>query len=157
MTVVSEVPQACASSVMVELATASGSSMTRWATRASAGGRDGNRERTRTTVLSEALPPSAAGTGAGAAVIDDGALVRRADGYGWLVGDEGSGVWIGTEAVRAALRAYDGRGAPTTLAESVPRLLLGEAAAPLLAELDLKTLTVGTGDTAGAAMSSGAA
>ncbi|GAB3962435.1 BadF/BadG/BcrA/BcrD ATPase family protein [Actinoallomurus acanthiterrae] len=98
-----------------------------------------------------------AGTGAGAAVVDDGALVRRADGYGWLVGDEGSGVWIGTEAVRAALRAYDGRGAPTTLAESVPRLLLGEAAAPLLAELDLKTLTVGTGDTTGASMSSGAA
>ncbi|WP_308211682.1 BadF/BadG/BcrA/BcrD ATPase family protein [Actinoallomurus soli] len=97
------------------------------------------------------------GTGAGAAVVDDGEVVRRADGYGWLVGDEGSGVWIGAEAVRAALRAYDGRGRPTTLAESVPRLLLGEAAGPLLADVDLKALTDGAGDTGAAAMSSGAA
>ncbi|MCO5998780.1 ATPase [Actinoallomurus sp. WRP9H-5] len=97
------------------------------------------------------------GTGAGAAVVDDGEVVRRADGYGWLVGDEGSGVWIGAEAVRAALRAYDGRGRPTTLAESVPRLLLGEAAGPLLADVDLKALTDGAGDIRAAAMSSGAA
>jgi glucosamine kinase len=32
------------------------------------------------------------GTGAGAAVISHGNIVRRADGYGWLVGDEGSAV-----------------------------------------------------------------
>lgn len=66
-----------------------------------------------------------AGTGAGAAAISDGEIVRRSDGYGWLVGDEGSAVWLGKEAVRAALAAYDGRGAPTLLAESVPRALLG--------------------------------
>ncbi len=77
-----------------------------------------------------------AGTGAGAAVIDDGEIVRRADAYGWLVGDEGSAVWVGREAVRAALRAFDGRGAPTVLAETVPRAMLGEAAEPLLATLD---------------------
>ncbi|MCW2947656.1 MAG: ATPase BadF/BadG/BcrA/BcrD type, partial [Actinoallomurus sp.] len=81
-----------------------------------------------------------AGTGAGAAVINDGAIERRADGYGWLVGDEGSAVWMGREAVRAALRAYDGRGTPTVLAQSVPRAMLGEAAEPLLADLsDLGT------------------
>ncbi|GLW61848.1 N-acetylglucosamine kinase [Actinomadura rubrobrunea] len=67
------------------------------------------------------------GTGAGAAVISDGAIVQRADGYGWLVGDEGSAVWLGKEAVRAALAAYDGRGSPTLLTESVPRALLGAA------------------------------
>ncbi|MBC6456798.1 ATPase [Actinomadura sp. HBU206391] len=67
------------------------------------------------------------GTGAGAAAISDGAIKRRADGYGWLVGDEGSAVWLGREAVRAVLAAYDGRGAPTLLAESVPRALLGAA------------------------------
>jgi N-acetylglucosamine kinase-like BadF-type ATPase len=66
------------------------------------------------------------GTGAGAAAIDDGIIVRRADGYGWLVGDEGSAVWLGKEAVRAALAAFDGRGEPTILAESVPRALLGQ-------------------------------
>ncbi|WP_345024748.1 N-acetylglucosamine kinase [Actinomadura keratinilytica] len=67
------------------------------------------------------------GTGAGAAVISDGAIVQRADGYGWLVGDEGSAVWLGKEAVRAALAAFDGRGSPTLLTESVPRALLGAA------------------------------
>ena len=67
------------------------------------------------------------GTGAGAAAISDGAIKRRADGYGWLVGDEGSAVWLGREAVRAVLAAYDGRGAPTLLAESVPRAMLGAA------------------------------
>ncbi|MEU5877358.1 BadF/BadG/BcrA/BcrD ATPase family protein [Spirillospora sp. NPDC047279] len=65
------------------------------------------------------------GTGAGAAVISDGAILQRADGYGWLVGDEGSAVWLGREAVRAALAAYDGRGSPTLLTDSVPRALLG--------------------------------
>ncbi|GLZ03846.1 hypothetical protein Acsp03_13120 [Actinomadura sp. NBRC 104412] len=73
------------------------------------------------------------GTGAGAAVISDGAIVQRADGYGWLVGDEGSAVWLGREAVRAALAAYDGRGSPTLLTEAVPRALLGAA---VVQELD---------------------
>ncbi|MFI0353817.1 BadF/BadG/BcrA/BcrD ATPase family protein [Actinomadura sp. 9N407] len=75
------------------------------------------------------------GTGAGAAVISDGTILQRADGYGWLVGDEGSAVWLGREAVRAALAAYDGRGSPTLLTESVPRALLG-AAAPAAKEYE---------------------
>ncbi|TDC93301.1 ATPase [Actinomadura sp. 7K507] len=75
------------------------------------------------------------GTGAGAAVISDGTIVQRADGYGWLVGDEGSAVWLGKEAVRAALAAYDGRGSPTLLTDSVPRALLG---ATVVAEIDSK-------------------
>lgn len=65
------------------------------------------------------------GTGAGAAVISDGVIVRRADAYGWLVGDEGSAVWLGKEAIRATLAACDGRGSPTVLTESVPRALFG--------------------------------
>src|SRR6185312_13005628 len=77
-----------------------------------------------------------AGTGAGAAVINAGEVERRADANGYLLGDEGSAVWIGRAAVRAVMRAYDGRGRATVLAETVPRALLGEAAEPLLAELD---------------------
>lgn len=65
------------------------------------------------------------GTGAVAAAIHDGAVVGRCDGYGWLLGDEGSAVWLGREAVRAALAAVDGRGEPTLLADSVPARLLG--------------------------------
>ncbi|MFE1795465.1 N-acetylglucosamine kinase [Streptomyces sp. NPDC059517] len=34
---------------------------------------------------------------------------RRADGWGHLLGDSGSGAWIGQAGLDAALRAYDGR------------------------------------------------
>jgi len=72
------------------------------------------------------------GTGAVAAEIRAGARVRQADGHGWLVGDEGSGFWLGREAVRAALAALDGRGPRTALTEPV--------AAALDAEPTLKSL-----------------
>lgn len=39
----------------------------------------------------------------------------RANGWGSLFGDEGSSYWLAVEGVRAALRAEDGRGAPTVL------------------------------------------
>jgi len=41
--------------------------------------------------------------------------IARAGGWGWHVGDEGSGFWIGERAIRAALRASDGRGPATAL------------------------------------------
>ncbi|MFG1607725.1 N-acetylglucosamine kinase [Actinoplanes sp. NPDC049265] len=59
-----------------------------------------------------------AGTGALAARFDDGVLVQRCDGYGWLLGDEGSAVWIALRALRAALAALDGRGPATSLVEA---------------------------------------
>lgn len=90
-----------------------------------------------------------AGTGAGAAVIDSGEIARRADANGYLIGDEGSAVWIGREAVRAVMRAYDGRGRATVLAETVPRALLGDAAGPLLAGLDPGTSAPSGAPTAG--------
>lgn len=71
-----------------------------------------------------------AGTGAVAAAVRDGAVVRRCDGYGWLLGDEGSAVWLGREAVRAALAALDGRGEPTSLVSQVTRTLLSEDVTP---------------------------
>jgi N-acetylglucosamine kinase-like BadF-type ATPase len=39
----------------------------------------------------------------------------RAGGWGHLIGDEGSAVWCGLEALRAVAHAVDGRGAPTRL------------------------------------------
>lgn len=45
--------------------------------------------------------------------------VARAGGWGWHVGDEGSGFWIGEKALRASLRAYDGRGRATALEAAV--------------------------------------
>ena len=43
----------------------------------------------------------------------------RAGGWGPLVADEGSGHWLGVEAMKAAVRAFDGRAERTMLLESV--------------------------------------
>jgi N-acetylglucosamine kinase-like BadF-type ATPase len=58
-----------------------------------------------------------AGTGAIAYGVNARGESRRADGWGHLLGDEGSAYWIGREALRAAARAHDGRGPATDLAE----------------------------------------
>ncbi|MFX4273012.1 N-acetylglucosamine kinase [Propionibacteriaceae bacterium Y1685] len=47
------------------------------------------------------------GTGAGAMLIDRGEDITRRDAWGWLLGDEGSGFWIGREAMRATLAATE--------------------------------------------------
>ncbi|NEA97807.1 BadF/BadG/BcrA/BcrD ATPase family protein [Streptomyces sp. SID13726] len=64
-----------------------------------------------------------AGTGAVAMRITGRHATTTVDGDGWLLGDEGSGFWIGRSAVRAALRMADGRGRPTVLAGWVGRTL----------------------------------
>ena len=60
-----------------------------------------------------------AGTGAIAARVGDGALVATSDGVGWLLGDAGSGFWIGHRVARAVAAALDGRAPPTTLVAAV--------------------------------------
>jgi glucosamine kinase len=55
------------------------------------------------------------GTGAVAAAFAGGRLTHRCDGYGWLLGDEGSAVWLGRAALRAVMRSLDGRGPRTAL------------------------------------------
>jgi N-acetylglucosamine kinase-like BadF-type ATPase len=50
------------------------------------------------------------GTGAVAARYRNGLLERRADGLGWILGDAGSGLWIGWQCLRAAAADLDGRG-----------------------------------------------
>ncbi|MFJ1703306.1 N-acetylglucosamine kinase [Kitasatospora sp. NPDC088346] len=65
------------------------------------------------------------GTGAVAALFRDFAMVRCADGHGWLLGDRGSGFWLGRAAVRTALTAVDrGELPPTGLAAEVVAALL---------------------------------
>lgn len=41
--------------------------------------------------------------------------VARSGGWGWRLGDEGSGFWIGERAIREVLRAADGRAPATSL------------------------------------------
>ncbi|GAA4855908.1 N-acetylglucosamine kinase [Paenibacillus vulneris] len=56
-----------------------------------------------------------AGTGSIIFGINEEGTTARAGGWGHRVGDEGSGYWIGKQAIIAALRAYDGRGEVTEL------------------------------------------
>jgi glucosamine kinase len=64
-----------------------------------------------------------AGTGAAAAEVRDTRVVRHVDGHGWLLGDDGSGFWLGREALRACLAHLDGRGRPTALTVPLLRAL----------------------------------
>ncbi len=56
-----------------------------------------------------------AGTGTIAARIDDGRMTAISGGTGWLLGDAGSGYWIGHQVTRAAVADVDGNGPATAL------------------------------------------
>jgi N-acetylglucosamine kinase-like BadF-type ATPase len=57
-----------------------------------------------------------AGTGSIAYGADRGGRTARSGGYGFLLADEGSGYWLGHQALRATVRSADGRGPQTLLA-----------------------------------------
>ncbi|MBN1954770.1 MAG: ATPase [Anaerolineae bacterium] len=56
-----------------------------------------------------------AGTGCNAFGVNEQGQEWKASGWDYLLADEGSGYWIGLQGMRAAMRAYDGRGEPTAL------------------------------------------
>jgi N-acetylglucosamine kinase-like BadF-type ATPase len=59
------------------------------------------------------------GTGAAAYGVDRTGREARAGGWGPLLADEGSGYWMGLRALRAVMRAYDGRSGKTLLTPSI--------------------------------------
>jgi N-acetylglucosamine kinase-like BadF-type ATPase len=61
-----------------------------------------------------------AGTGSIAYGCDRHGYAARSGGWGYVLGDEGSGYWMGRLALRAIVREADGRGQPTRL---TPRVL----------------------------------
>ena len=87
----------------------------------------------RTLVVNDALVALVAGTGAsdvpGVVIIagtgsiaygrNAAGRAARAGGWGYLLGDEGSGFWIGRRALSAIVRAADGRGPSTQLTDLV--------------------------------------
>jgi N-acetylglucosamine kinase-like BadF-type ATPase len=64
-----------------------------------------------------------AGTGSIAYGIDPSGTTARAGGYGYLLADEGSGYWLGHQALRAAMRGFDGRGPDTKITPLVVEAL----------------------------------
>jgi N-acetylglucosamine kinase-like BadF-type ATPase len=60
-----------------------------------------------------------AGTGSTAVRVRGGEVELTADGLGWLLGDSGSGFWIGHQVARAVALDLDRRGPATTLTPAV--------------------------------------
>lgn len=56
-----------------------------------------------------------AGTGSIAVARGEDGVLKRAGGFGWQMGDEGGGYWIGRMGLQALSRSTDGRGGATTL------------------------------------------
>jgi N-acetylglucosamine kinase-like BadF-type ATPase len=87
--------------------------------------------KTRTLVVNDALVALVAGAGENPGVVliagtgsiaygrDASGHAARAGGWGYLLGDEGSGFWIGRRALSAIVRAADGRGPTTQLTDLV--------------------------------------
>jgi N-acetylglucosamine kinase-like BadF-type ATPase len=71
------------------------------------------------------------GTGSVAVARTPDGKLHRQGGYGWQMGDEGSGYWVGRAALLAAGRARDGRAERTALTEA----LLGHAPVKTFDEL----------------------
>jgi len=62
------------------------------------------------------------GTGSnvfGVGGVGAGARAWRAGGWGHLLGDEGSGYWLGVQSIKAALRDREASGPPTALSDAV--------------------------------------
>jgi N-acetylglucosamine kinase-like BadF-type ATPase len=60
------------------------------------------------------------GTGAIVLGLDEDGVYHRVGGWGYLIDDEGGAFYMGREALRYALMAYDGRGGETALIERIP-------------------------------------
>ena len=87
--------------------------------------------KTRTVVVNDALVALVAGAGEHAGVVivagtgsiaygrDADGHAARAGGWGYLLGDEGGGFWIGRAALSAVVRQFDHRGPATLLTDLV--------------------------------------
>jgi glucosamine kinase len=65
-----------------------------------------------------------AGTGSNAGLVRNHQLLRTAGGHGWLLGDDGSGFWLGREAVRSVLQTLDLREPLGPLSQAVVQAVL---------------------------------
>jgi N-acetylglucosamine kinase-like BadF-type ATPase len=67
----------------------------------------------------------------------------RAGGWGHLLGDEGSGYWLGVQSIKAALRHREASGPATALSEAVPAFFEEPSVEAVAARVYSKPLTKG--------------
>jgi glucosamine kinase len=87
-----------------------------------------------------------AGTGSNVfGVGGEGAHARawRAGGWGHLLGDEGSGYWLGVQSIKAALRDREGSGPQTALSDAAPAFFEQPSVEAVAARVYSKPLTKG--------------
>jgi glucosamine kinase len=96
-------------------------------------------------VATGAQPGIGAISGTGSNVFGVGADGQgwRVGGWGHLLGDEGSGYWLGTESIRAALSDRDGSGEQTALSDAVVEFFDVSSVEALAALVYSKPLTKG--------------
>ena len=76
-----------------------------------------------------------AGTGSVAYGINASGQAAQVGGWGYLIGDEGSGYWLGLQAIQAVTQAVDGRASETTLTEVILKTLALDMPRQLIAWL----------------------
>ncbi len=83
------------------------------------------------------------GTGSNVFGVGPDGRTWKAGGWGHLLGDEGSGYWLGIESIRAALRDRDGSGPETALSDAVQVFFGQPSVEALAAHVYSKPLTKG--------------
>jgi N-acetylglucosamine kinase-like BadF-type ATPase len=83
------------------------------------------------------------GTGSNVFGVGEGGRSWRSGGWGHVLGDEGSGYWLGIESIRAALRDRDASGPRTGLGEAACRFFAVKNVEALASLVYSKPLTKG--------------
>jgi N-acetylglucosamine kinase-like BadF-type ATPase len=83
------------------------------------------------------------GTGSNVFGVGPAGRAWRAGGWGHLLGDEGSGYWLGIQSIKAALRDRESSGPPTALSELVPAFFGAPSVEALAGLVYSKPLTKG--------------
>jgi N-acetylglucosamine kinase-like BadF-type ATPase len=84
-----------------------------------------------------------AGTGSNVFGVGPDGRSWRTGGWGHLLGDEGSGYWLGIESIRAALRDRDAAGPPTALGAAACRFFERDTVEAVASLVYSKPLTKG--------------
>lgn len=83
------------------------------------------------------------GTGSNVFGVGPDARAWRAGGWGHLLGDEGSGYWLGLQSIKAALRDRESSGPETALSDAAPRFFGVQSVEALASFVYSKPLTKG--------------